>query len=182
MDTCTARRYINGILLKSTLNTIQSINQSINQCRHFGFELIQDPPNLRDSSPSDFYLFPKLKSHLSGRHFGNNPCWKGVPGGRGATIFSEGIAMHEHRLTKCFDVKGNYMYNKNSKKLPSLCHLFLVRLGTFWMTLVYLPVRVYPNFSSANLIRIVTTKRNIYLFKLWRLAVLWAGAMHVYKD
>ena len=29
--------------------------------------------------------------------------------GRLQTVFREGIAMHEHRLTKCLDVKGDYI-------------------------------------------------------------------------
>ena len=42
------------------------------------FELLQDFPNSLDSAPTDFYLFPKLKSHLFGRHFGNNSYCRGV--------------------------------------------------------------------------------------------------------
>ena len=37
---------------------------------YFGFELLQDPPNSQNSDPSDFNLFPKLKSHLPGLQFG----------------------------------------------------------------------------------------------------------------
>ena len=43
----------------------------------------QDPSISPDSAPSDFYLFPKLKSHLPGRPFGNNPYCTGVPGDGG---------------------------------------------------------------------------------------------------
>ena len=39
---------------------------------HMGFELLQDPTNSPNSAPSDFYLFPKLKSHLPCRQFENN--------------------------------------------------------------------------------------------------------------
>ena len=78
--------------------------------RYLGFGLLQDPPNLTDSAPSDFYLFPTLKSHLRGRQFGHNPCCRGVrgKGWQAATVFREGIAMHEHRLTKYMyiNVKG----------------------------------------------------------------------------
>ena len=41
---------------------------------------VHDPPNSPDSVPSDFQLFPKLKSLLPGRQFGNNPCCRGVLG------------------------------------------------------------------------------------------------------
>ena len=36
------------------------------------FELISHPPYSPDMAPSDFYLFPKLKSHLRGTQYGSN--------------------------------------------------------------------------------------------------------------
>ena len=36
-------------------------------------------------------------------------CWGGGGGGPGAVVFHEGIAMHEHRSTKCIDVRGDYI-------------------------------------------------------------------------
>ena len=33
--------------------------------------VLPQPPNSPDLSPCDFFLFPKLKFHLKGRHFGN---------------------------------------------------------------------------------------------------------------
>ena len=37
-----------------------------------GFEILPHPPYSPDMAPSDFYLFPKLKSHLRGTQFGSN--------------------------------------------------------------------------------------------------------------
>ena len=37
----------------------------------FGFKLLQHHTNSRDSAVSIIYLFPKLKTHLPGRYFGN---------------------------------------------------------------------------------------------------------------
>ena len=48
--------------------------------RYFGLELLQDIRNSQDSAPSDFYSFPKLRSQLSDRQFGNNPCCGGAIG------------------------------------------------------------------------------------------------------
>ena len=54
-----------------------------------------------------FYLFPKLKSHLPGCHFGKKvrvvEKWSGD---QCANVSPNGIAMHEHRWTKCIDVMG----------------------------------------------------------------------------
>ena len=37
-----------------------------------GFEIPPYPPNSSDMAPSDFYLFPKLKSNLRGTRYGSN--------------------------------------------------------------------------------------------------------------
>jgi hypothetical protein len=36
-----------------------------------GFEILPYSPYFPDFAPSDFYLFPKLKTKLRGRHFGS---------------------------------------------------------------------------------------------------------------
>ena len=36
------------------------------------FEILPHPPYFPDMAPSDFYLFPKLKSHLRGTQYGSN--------------------------------------------------------------------------------------------------------------
>ena len=47
-------------------------------------------------------------------------CWGGGGGARASTtVFREGIAMHKHRLTKCIDVKGDYIKKYNCIK-PTL--------------------------------------------------------------
>ena len=35
-------------------------------------EILPHPQNSPDMAPSDFYLFPKLKSHLRGTQYGSN--------------------------------------------------------------------------------------------------------------
>ena len=62
-----------------------------------GFGLLQHPLDSPDSVLSDFCLSPKLKSHLPGGKFRNNPFCGGVwGGGQDATFFHEGIAMLKH--------------------------------------------------------------------------------------
>ena len=44
---------------------------AMNEC---GFEILLHPPYFPDMAPSDFYLLPKLKSHLRGTQYGSNEC------------------------------------------------------------------------------------------------------------
>ena len=37
-----------------------------------GFEILPHPPYSPDLAPSDYYLFPKLKSQLSGKRYSSN--------------------------------------------------------------------------------------------------------------
>ena len=38
----------------------------------YGFEILPHPPYAPDMASSDFYLFPKLKSHFCGTQYGSN--------------------------------------------------------------------------------------------------------------
>ena len=109
-----------GMLLIQDNAPVQTAQTAVAAAANCGFELLQHPAFSSDLAPSDFYLLPKVKSHLPGRQFRNNDdvihaaeeyLWGG--GERGETkdsnIFPEGIAMLEHRWTKCTDVKGDYI-------------------------------------------------------------------------
>ena len=50
-------------------HTSQVVMTAANEC---GFEVLPHPPCSSDMAPSDFYLFPKLKSNLCGTQFGSN--------------------------------------------------------------------------------------------------------------
>ena len=101
-------------------------------------ELIPYPFYLPDLAPSDFFPFPKFKSHLWGRHFGNNEeviCdVEEFLVDQDATFFGDGVAKLENHWTKCTDVKGDMI---NSKTQSCLSNSFWVRLRTFWKNLVY---------------------------------------------
>jgi histone-lysine N-methyltransferase SETMAR len=78
-----------------------------------GFEILSHPPYSLDLAPSDFYLFPKLKTKLLGRRFGSN---EGVMEavnelfeGKNREFYFEGLDKLEHRWTKCIDVEGDYI-------------------------------------------------------------------------
>jgi hypothetical protein len=55
-----------------------------------GYEILPFTPYSPDLAPSDFYLFPKLKTKLHGRRFGSN----------------EGVI---EAVNEFFDVEGNYI-------------------------------------------------------------------------
>ena len=44
----------------------------VTSCQECGFEVLFHPPYSPDMAPSDFCLFPKLKSNLHGTQFGSN--------------------------------------------------------------------------------------------------------------
>ena len=64
-------------------------------------------------APSDFCLFPKLKSHIRGSQYRNN---EGVIeavneylGDQDNAFYFEGIRKLELRLAKCIALKGDYI-------------------------------------------------------------------------
>ena len=78
-----------------------------------GSEIFPHPPYSPDMAPSDFYLFPKLKSHLCGTQYGSN---EGVIeavneylGDQEKASYFEGIRKLERRWAKCIALKGDYI-------------------------------------------------------------------------
>ena len=43
----------------------------MNAVTEWGFEILPHPPYSPYMAPSDFCLFPKLKSHIHGTHYGS---------------------------------------------------------------------------------------------------------------
>ena len=74
-----------------------------------GFEILPHPPYSPDMAPSDFYLFPKLKSQFRGTQYGNN---EGIIEAvneyfrdQEITFYFEGIRKPEQRWAKCIAFK-----------------------------------------------------------------------------
>ena len=70
-----------------------------------GFEILPHPPYTPDMAPSDFCLFPKLKSYLLGTQYGSNEgvieavnkyLWN-----QEKAFYFEGIRKLEQRWAKC---------------------------------------------------------------------------------
>ena len=98
-----------GILLlqdNAPAHTSQVAMTDVTEC---GFEVLPHPPYSPDMAPSDFYLFPKLKSNLRGTQFRRN---EGV-----IAAVNEYLEDQENDLylqartdwTKCIALKGDYI-------------------------------------------------------------------------
>jgi histone-lysine N-methyltransferase SETMAR len=83
---------------------------TIQEC---GFELLPHPPYSPDLAPSDYHLFPELKSKLSGVHFETDDDVIGaveeVFGSMDKTFYLVGIQALRHRWDKCVNLKGDYV-------------------------------------------------------------------------
>ena len=84
--------------------------QTIKDC---GFELLDHPPYSPDLAPSDFYLFPKMKNELRGKHFSDNDdvidAVNDFLGGQSKSFYKEGIMKLQERWSKCVSMKGSYV-------------------------------------------------------------------------
>jgi transposase len=79
--------------------------------------VVPQPPYSPDLSPCDFFLFPRLKNHLKGRHFGIldniqssvTDELKGIP----AEAFQHCYEQWKQRLLRCVAAQGNYFEGDN---------------------------------------------------------------------
>ena len=77
-----------------------------------GIPVVPQPPYSPDLSPCDFFLFPKLKFYLRGRHFGTleniekavTDQLKAIPVNDYQRCYEE----WEQRPRRCVDSQGNY--------------------------------------------------------------------------
>ena len=99
-----------ALLNNATAHTSQVTMTAANE---YGFENLPHPPYFPDMAPSDFCLFPKLKSHPRGTHYGSN---EGVIeavnkylGDQEKAFYFEGIRMLQQRWAKCIALKGYYI-------------------------------------------------------------------------
>ena len=78
-----------------------------------GFKLIEHPPYSPDLAPSDFHLFPKLKTAISGTHFQSDDdvihAVDDFLNGQEKDFFKSGIEALKHCWQKCIDTEGDYV-------------------------------------------------------------------------
>ena len=115
-----------GVHLLQDNMPIQTAQVAVDEASYCGFELQQHSTFLTDLAPSDFFLFPNLKSYLYSCHFGKNDevtcaveeflqCSSSV---RPSTLMSSGYLLENREKLFCFSD-------------------FWVRLWNFWMTLIH---------------------------------------------
>ena len=78
-----------------------------------GYEILPHPAYSPDLAPSDYHLFPKLKSELRGRKYDSDDdvmdAVNGVLTVLPKAFFSTGIVKLEKRWMKCIRVQGDYV-------------------------------------------------------------------------
>jgi hypothetical protein len=74
------------------------------------------PPYSPDLAPCDFWLFPKLKTALKGRHLGT--C-DDLPERIPEEEFQKCFDQWKHRLTKCICAQGDYFKGVSNHKCVS---------------------------------------------------------------
>lgn len=78
-----------------------------------GFVELPHPPYSPDLAPSDFFLFPKMKSELKGQRFSDDDEVKEAVMAyledQDETFYLEGIRMLTHRYQKCIAISGDYV-------------------------------------------------------------------------
>ena len=94
----------------SQAHTSQVAMAVVTKC---SFQVVLHPPYSPDLSPSDFYLFPNLKTNLRGRNFGSGECVIDAVdeylGDQVEGFSFEGISNLEQRFRKCTEERGEYI-------------------------------------------------------------------------
>jgi len=79
--------------------------------------VVPQPPSSPDLSPCDFFVFPRLKIHLKGRHFGTlDNIQKSVtdePKGIAAEAFQHCYEQWKQRLLRSVAAQRNYFEGNN---------------------------------------------------------------------
>ena len=79
----------------------------------YGFDILPHLPYSPDMTPSDFYLFPKLKSHPSGTQYGSNggaiEAVNKYFGDQEKAFCFEETRKLKQRKAKCIALMGDYI-------------------------------------------------------------------------
>ena len=101
-----------GVVMSQDNAPCHTCRVAMAAAKECGFEILPHPPYSPDLAPTDYYLFPKLKSVLRGKRFEtNNDVIEAVDAFLRVQKFSffyEGIAKLEDRWNKCVMAEGEY--------------------------------------------------------------------------
>ena len=102
-----------GVLLLQDNAPVHNAAIAIAAASTCGFELLPHPPYSPDLAPSDFFLFPRLKDAITGKHYGTNDDVKAAVDDYFDTLpksfFFEGLQKLQKRWEKCIAVQGDYI-------------------------------------------------------------------------
>jgi len=102
-----------GVLLLQDNAPVHTAQVATSAAQRCNFELLPHPAYSPDLAPSDFYLFPKLKSELAGQRYSSNGEVESAVNGYLDTLppsfFLEGLEMLQKRWAKCISLKGDYV-------------------------------------------------------------------------
>ena len=89
-----------------------------------GFKFIKHPPYSPDLAPSDFHLFPKLKTAISGTRFQSDDdvihAVDDFLNGLEKDFFKSGIEALKHSWQKCIDTEEDYVEKVRQNSYPSM--------------------------------------------------------------
>jgi histone-lysine N-methyltransferase SETMAR len=81
--------------------------------RDLHYQLLEHPPYFPDLTPSDFFLFPKLKLFLAGQRLSSNQEAIAAVEGYLADLtknhYRDGIMTMGYRWNKCINLEGVYV-------------------------------------------------------------------------
>ena len=102
-----------GVLLHQDSASVHKLVIAMAVIYDCGFKLIEHPPYSPDLAPSDFHLFPKLKTAISGSHFQSDDdvihAVDDFLNGQEKDFFKSGTETLKHCWQKCKDTEGDYV-------------------------------------------------------------------------
>lgn len=81
---------------------------AVGKAANCAFVLLLHPRYSPHLAPSDFFPFPKFKSNLNS-HYLEAMIWRSFLEDQDDTFFRDGIAILNHRWSKCMHIKGEYI-------------------------------------------------------------------------
>ena len=102
-----------GVLLQLDNERVHTCKVAMDVVKRNEYELIPHPAYSPDLAPSDFFLFPNLKTDIRGLHFRSDEevvtAVEEWVNAKDPDIFSSGLMALEHRWSKCTTLEGNYI-------------------------------------------------------------------------
>ncbi|KAJ4430408.1 hypothetical protein ANN_22624 [Periplaneta americana] len=102
-----------GILLLNDNAPTHSAENTVTHAASLGYKILPHSPYFPDMAPSDFFLFPRIKKPLRGRHFQNDDEVifevERFLNSQNADFYNQGLRQVIHRWEKCVALKGDYV-------------------------------------------------------------------------